>query len=115
MKNIVAEFKDDKDRMITLAMLILALFCGFIPPLVVVFIPKEYISESTYEIAKTLFNFELLLFLISLLCLIPVLGWLASFLIVPVLLIWNTIVIIISLCSMAKDNVVKLPSFYNFI
>ena len=57
MKNIVAEFRDDKDRMITLAMFILTLFSGFIPSLVVVFIPKDYISESTYEIAKTLFNF----------------------------------------------------------
>ena len=115
MKNLVAEFKDDKDRMITLAMLILSLFFGFIPALIVVFIPKNYISESTYEIAKTLFNFELLLFLISLLCLIPIIGWIASLIIVPILLIWNTIILIISLCSMAKENVVKIPEYYKFI
>ena len=42
MKNLVAEFKDDKDRMITLAMLILSLFFGFIPALIVVFIPNFF-------------------------------------------------------------------------
>ena len=115
MKNIVAEFKDDKDRMITLAMFILTLFFSFIPSLIVVFVPKTYISESTYEIAKTLFNFELLLFLISLLCFIPIIGWLASVILVPVLLIWNVIIVVISLCSMAKDNTVKIPEYYKFI
>lgn len=115
MKNIAANFKDDKDRIITLAMFILTLFLSFIPSLIVVFIPKNYISESTYEIAKSLFNFELLLFLISLLCLIPILGWIASFLIAPVLLIWNAIIVIINLCSIAKENVAKIPEYYKFI
>ena len=87
MKNIPAQFRDDRDRMITLAMFILAMFFGFIPPLIVVFVPKNYISESTYEIAKTLFNFELLLFLISLLCFIPIIGWIASFLFGTLLLL----------------------------
>ena len=115
MKNIVAEFKDDKDRMITVAMFIFTLFFSLIPSLIVIFIPKTYISECTYSIAKTLFNFELLLFLISLLCVIPFIGWLASIIIVPVILIWNTIIVVINLCSLAKDGVVKLPEYYQFI
>ena len=115
MKIISAEFKDDKDRLITVAMFILTLFFSLIPALVVVFIPKNYISQSTYEIGKTLFNFELLLFLISLLCLIPVIGWLASLIIVPIILIWNTIIVVINLCSIAKDNTAKLPEYYKFI
>lgn len=115
MKNIVAEFKDDTDRLITVAMFILTLFFAFIPSLIVVFIPKNYISESTYQIAKTLFNFELLLFLISLLCLVPIIGWLASAIIVPVILIWNTIIVVINLCSIAKENTAKVPEYYKFI
>ena len=115
MKNISAQFKDDTDRMITIAMFIITLFAGFIPSLVVIFIPKNYISESTYEIAKTLFNFELLLFLISLLCLIPFLGWIASFVIVPVICIWNAVIVVINLCSIAKENTAKLPEYFKFI
>ena len=115
MKIITAEFKDDKDRITSIAMFILTLFFAFIPSLIVVFIPKNYISESTYEIAKTLFNFELLLFLISLLCFIPIIGWIASLFIVPVLLIWNIIIVIINLCSIAKENVAKIPEYYKFI
>ena len=115
MKNIATTFKDDKDRIITIAMFILTLFASFIPSLVVVFIPKDYISESTYEIAKTLFNFELLLFLISLLCLIPIIGWIAAPIIVPVIYVWNAIIVIINLCSIAKENVAKLPEYYKFI
>ena len=96
-------------------MFVLTLFFAFIPSLIVIFIPKNYISESTYQIAKTLFNFELLLFLISLLCWIPLIGWLASVLIVPVVLIWNAIVVVINLCSIAKENVTKIPEYYKFI
>ena len=63
MRRFNPEFKDDKDRLITLAMLIASMFFVFVPSLIVIFIPKNYISETTYEVAKTLFNFELLLFL----------------------------------------------------
>ena len=115
MKNITAEFKDDIDRMITLAMFVITLFAGFTPSLIAIFIPKKYISESTYEIAKTLFNFELLLFLVSLLCWIPFIGWLASLIIVPVILIWNTVIVVINLCSIAKENTAKLPEYFKFI
>ena len=115
MKIINAAFKDDQDRLITVAMFVLTLFFALIPALIVVFIPKNYISEATYEIAKTLFNFELLLFLVSLLCLIPIIGWIASAIIIPVILIWNAIIVVINLCSIAKDNVAKLPEYYKFI
>ena len=115
MKNITTEFKDDIDRMITLAMFIITLFAGFIPSLIAIFISKKYISESTYEIAKPLFNFELLLFLVSLLCWIPFIGWLASLIIVPVILIWNTVIVVINLCSIAKENTAKLPEYFKFI
>lgn len=115
MKTIQAVFKDDRDRVITLAMLILSIFFIFIPPLVVIFLPKDYIGESTNEIAKTLFNFELLLFLISLIFLIPIIGWLFGLIASPILVIWNIVIIVINLCALSKDNVIKIPEPYKFM
>ena len=115
MKNFAPTFKDDKDRMITLAMFILSIFLVFIPSLIVIFLPKDYISENTCNIAKSLFNFELLLFLISLLSLIPIIGWIMGFIIAPLLMLWNIIVIIINLSAMAGGNELKIPEFYKFI
>ena len=48
MRRFNPEFKDDKDRLITLAMLIASMFFVFVPSLIVIFIPKNYISETTY-------------------------------------------------------------------
>lgn len=115
MKEIQAVFKDDRDRVITLAMLITTMFFIFVPSLIVIFIPKQYISESTYEIGKTLFNFELLLFLISLLFLVPIIGWIAGFIVAPILYIWNIVIIVINLCAMAGDGKIKIPEYYKFI
>ena len=115
MRNFTPTFKDDKDRLITLAMFITSIFFIFVPSLIVIFVPKDYISESTYEIGKTLFNFELLLFLISLLFMIPVIGWIVGFIIAPLLMIWNVIIIIINLCAIAGNKELKIPEYYKFI
>ena len=115
MKHFTPNFKDDKDRLIMLAMLLASIFLVFIPSLIVIFIPKDYISENTYEIAKTLFNFELLLFIISLLFIIPVIGWAVGFILAPVLMILNVIIIIINLCAIAGNNELKIPEPYKFI
>ena len=115
MRNFTPTFKDDKDRLIVLAMFIASIFFIFIPSLIVIFIPKNYISENTYEIGKTLFNFELLLFLISLLFMIPVIGWVVGFIVAPILMIWNVIIIIINLCAIAGNNELKVPEYYKFI
>ena len=115
MRRFNPEFKDDKDRLITLAMLIASMFFVFVPSLIVIFIPKNYISETTYEVAKTLFNFELLLFLISLLFVIPIIGWIVGFIVAPILMIWNVIVIIINLCAFASNKELKIPEYYKFV
>ncbi len=115
MKTIVPAFKDDKDKLITLAMVITSLFFIFIPALIVVFIPKQYISESTYEIAKAFFNFELLMFLITLFFMVPIIGWLAACFIGPILMILNVIIVVINLCALAKKDTLKVPVFYEFI
>jgi uncharacterized membrane protein len=115
MKKIIPVFKDDKDKLITLAMIVSSIFFVFVPSLIVIFIPKEYISDTTYTVSKAFFNFELLLFLISLLLLIPIVGWLAAIFVAPILAIINFIVIIINLCALAKNKEFKIPVPYEFI
>ena len=115
MKNFVPAFKDDKDRLITIAVLILSIFFYVFPSLITIFVPREYISESTYEISKALFNFELFIFLISLLFLVPIIGWIVGFFVAPVLMIWNIIVIIINLCAIAGNKELNVPEPYKFM
>ena len=115
MKDFIPTFKDDRDRLISIAMFITSIFFSFIPSLIVIFIPKNYISESTYEMGKSLFNFELLLFLVSLLFLIPILGWLLAVIGAPIILILNLIVLIVNLCAIASNKEVKIPEPYKFI
>jgi len=115
MKRIIPLFKDDTDRIIIVSMLILSIFCICIPALVVIFFLKNHITENSYQITKAIFNLELLMFLISLLFLIPILGQLMGFIVAPVMAIINTIVIILAVCNIAKNNEIKIPVFYEFI
>ena len=115
MKRIFPEFRDDNDKIIIVAMLILSIFFVFIPPLLVLLCFKNYMSPSSYQIAKSFLNFELMLFLISLIFMIPVLGWLLGIFFCPILMIINIITIIINLGCIAKQNETKIPVFYEFI
>lgn len=115
MKVITPEFKDDTDKIIVLAMLVLSIFMICIPPLVVILLLKNQITENSYAIAKAIFNMELLMFLISLLFLIPIIGTLLGLLLGPVMLIINTIVIVLAICNIAKNTDIKIPSTYDFI
>ncbi len=115
MKNYIPAFKDDRDRFITICVLILSMFLIFFPSLIAIFLPKDYIGESTYEISKSLFNFELLLFLISLLFLVPIIGWIIGFIVAPLLMIWNIIVVVINLCAIAGNKEMSIPEPYKFM
>jgi hypothetical protein len=108
-------FKDDKDKVLTVAMLLSSMFFLFVPSLIVIFIPKDYISENTYNIAKAIFNYELFLFIVSLFFLVPIIGWLIGFVVAPILEIWNIIVLILALCAIAGNKEIKIPVIFNFI
>jgi len=112
---ILPKFKNDTDRLITLVMIIGSIFFIFIPSLIVVFIPKNYISESTYQIAKSFFNFELLLTLVSLFFIVPIIGQIIGFFVAPLLFIFNVIVVIINLLSIANNTELKIPVPFTFI
>ena len=115
MKKIMPEFKDEKDKVITVAMIIASIFFSFIPALVVVFFMKDYISESSANIAKLFFNFELLLFLLALIFIIPIVGQILGFVLGPIMMIVNVILCVTNLCAVGKGTEVKLPVPYEFI
>ena len=115
MTKIMPIFKDDDDRIITIAVLLTSFFFLFIPSLLAVLCLKDKLSEESQRIVKSVFNYELFLFIISLLFMIPVIGWLAGVFVAPILAIWNAIVIIIALCSIAKEKEVSIPVPYEFL
>lgn len=115
MKKIMPMFKDDKDKIITIAMVVASMFFIFIPALLVVLLLKEKISENSYQIAKMFLNFELLLFLVSLIFLVPVIGWIFGVVLGPIIMIFNVIICVLALCSTTKGTEVKVPVPYEFI
>lgn len=115
MKTIFIDFRNDSDRGILILTFILSMGLMFIPPLLTFFLAKEYLSESAMQTVKSLFNFELLLFLIGLISIIPIIGWLLSIILIPLIAIYNIIIIVINMCSMAKNNEVKIPVMYEFL
>lgn len=115
MKTFIPEFKDDTDKIITVAMFITSIFFIFIPALVVILLLKDQVSERSYEITKAFLNFEIIMFLISLLFLIPIIGWLVGIVGVPIMAIINIVIIVMALCSVAKGSEVKIPVPYEFI
>ena len=115
MKRITPSFKDDTDRLLVVGMLIASIFFTFIPSLLLVLFGKEHISESSYEITKNVFNFELLLFLAALIFIIPIIGWLLSFIFAPLMIIFNVIIMIINLCAISEGRETKIPVLYTFL
>ena len=115
MKRFMPSFKDDKDKLITVVMIITSIFFSFIPALIVTFFLKIQISESTNNIAKMFFNFELLMFLIALIFALPIIGPILGFILGPIMMIVNVVFCVINLCAVGKGAEIKLPVPYEFI
>ena len=115
MRSIPAVFKDDRDKLAAVAVILCSMFFLFIPGLIVILGLRQYVSESTYEISKAFFNFELLLFLISLFFMVPIIGWLAGIILAPLMAIFNIVIVVIDLCAAAKGAEVKVPVWFEFV
>lgn len=115
MKKFLPNFKDDRDKMLMLIMTMTSVFLFFMPSCLAVIFLKDKISDSSYEIAKMFFNFELILFFISLIFVIPIIGWIFAFLLGPILMIFNVIICSLALISLTKNSEVKIPVLYQFI
>ena len=112
---LLPEYKDDTDKIIVIATAVCSLFVSFISPLITVLALKQYITTQSYEIAKAFLNFELFLALISLIAIVPVLGWIIGVFLIPILYIWNVIVVVLAVCSMVKKTEISVPVPYAFI
>ena len=115
VKSILPVFKDEQDKIIVVAMIIASMFLVFIPALLVVLFLKERVSEGSFAISKMFLNFELLLFLISLIFAVPLIGWLLGVVLGHLMMIGNIIICIINLCAVAKGAEIKVPVPYEFI
>lgn len=115
MTKIMPAFRNEDDRIITIAVILTSIFFVFIPSLIAILCLKDKLSDEACGIIKSIFNFELFIFIISLFFMIPIIGWFAGFFITPVLAIWNAIVMIIALCSIAKGKEVSVPVPYEFL
>ena len=115
MKKILPVFKDEREKAITVTIIILSMFLFFIPSLLGVLFLKEQLNESAYSVIKAFFNFELMLFLVSLLFVIPIIGWILAFVLTPLMMILNVVIGILALCSFAKNTEIKIPVWYEFI
>ena len=115
MKKILPAFKDEKDKLIVVAMIITSIFFSFIPALIVAFFLKDFTSEASNSVAKMFFNFELLLFLVALIFIIPIIGPILGFILGPVLMIFNVVICVINLCAVGKGAELKVPVPYEFV
>ena len=112
---IIPEYKDDTDKIITIVTAICTLFFSFIAPLVTVVLLKNYITSQSYEIAKAFLNLEIFLALISLIAIIPIFGWIVGIFLIPILYIFNIVVVLLAVCAMVKKAEVSVPVPYAFI
>ena len=115
MKKIMPNFRGETDKLIIVAMIIASIFFSFIPALVVVFFLKDNTSESSNNIAKMFFNFELLLFLVALIFIIPIIGPILGFVLGPIMMIFNVIICVINLCAVGKNSELSVPVPYDFV
>ncbi len=115
MKKFLVECKDDNDKLILILMLVASFFLSCLPALIVIVGLKKYISDSTYNIAKALFNFELLLLLIMLSFMIPVIGWFLGLILGPVICILNIVIIILDIIAVANKSELPIPVWFEFL
>ena len=103
----------EKNRNILVLTTISSAFLGFIVPLILWFVHKEYLNEIENKYLTNLLNFELTLLIIGLILtvinIVPILGQLISGL--GYLIIWliNIIIIIKATIKLTKEETPKFP------
>ncbi len=115
METIMPVFKNEEDKTIVILTLVLAIFLGFLAPLIVMLFFKEKLSENSFSIVKTLLNFELMLLLFCIIFMIPIVGWLIATIGAPVVAIINLIFPIMALVAVINQQAVKFPVLFKFV
>ena len=123
MKSFPLEFKNDNEKIIVVGMTLCAIVLSFISPLLVILVFKDKLSEKSYAYSKALLNFELLLFIFCIIFfiigLIPIIGWIIAGLLggifSTVIIIYNAIMMLLSVFKISDRKEVDLPVVYEFI
>lgn len=104
--HIIPKFKDVNEGNIMRITGLLSIFFLFIPALIIYFVFQEGFSKESKEIVVELVNFNIVAFIAFFICgIVPIIGWLASLVICPVVLIINIIIAI----QIVNGTEVKIP------
>ncbi len=102
-------FKDENELATVKICMILGIFFGFIPFLVVMFAYAQSLSPSSMDMIKAFVNFELCIFIgCFAIGLVPLINLLSP-LLALVCFIWNLIVIVQSIQAINANQAVKVP------
>ena len=115
MKKYNIEFKDDNDKLIFILVLIESLFTFCLPAFIAIMFLKKYLSEGTYDCLKGLFNFELLLLLVTIAFTVPVIGWILGWVFGTALVIFNIVIIVLNFIALVQKTEFMIPVFFEFL
>lgn len=115
MTQIKPNFKDENEGNIVRLTALLTIFFSFIPGLVIYYAMPDSLSKESKEIIAEMVNFNIVGFLAILLCsviptigLVPIIGWLASAVVYPLVLIINIVIAL----QILNNSEVKIPVIF---
>ena len=115
MEVIFPEFKDENEKNTMLLVAVLTILAGIIAPIIVFFVMRETLSPAANEVNKALLNFEILMVILVIFCTIPIIGWLAAFLLAPFITIAHFVVTIIATLCIVNNQPIKIWAPIKFI
>ena len=115
METLTPAFQTEEEKYIMIAMLVCCLFLGFLSPLIIMIVAKEKLSESSLQMLKAFLNFELFLLILIVVTLIPIIGWILSFILCPVIFVCGLLFPIWGLVATANNQAFKVPVLFKFV
>jgi len=115
MEVILPDYKDVDEKNTVMLVALLTILTTIIAPLITFFAMKDYLSPAANAIIKALLNFEILMVILSIVCMIPIIGWLIAFLLVPCIIIVHYAVTIVATLCIINNQPVKIWAPVKFI
>ncbi len=115
MKRYKVEFKNDNDKLIFILVLLGSLFAFCLPAFIAIMFCKKYLSEGTYDVCKGLFNFELLILLITIAFTVPVIGWILGWIFGTAIVIFNIVIVVVNIVALAQKTEFMVPVLFEFL
>ena len=115
METFTPVFNTEEEKYIMIAMLVCCLFIGFLSPLIIMIVAKEKLSDLSLQILKAFLNFELFMLILLVVTLIPIIGWILSFILCPVIFVCGILFPVWGLIAAANNQAFKLPVLFKFV